>query len=184
MTNFCYDCDKSYANKASLAAHISRYHRSKDNSNKSVKKVLLPHSAFENNIPQFKESTTKKMKRIHSSDLSEDSDSDNDSKVKRIKTKKPINKESSDEIVQKLINVSAGLIREMKQVSKNFREIEKDMDEVDYRINENKRNRNREIMFKQMDGSGIDMDIKRFYKKIMDENPNLFKDIKETRKNC
>ena len=37
-------------------------------------------------------------------------------------------------------------------------------------------------MFKEMIGSGIDMDMKRFYQKIMDENPNLIKDIKETMK--
>ena len=37
-------------------------------------------------------------------------------------------------------------------------------------------------MFKQI-GSGVDMEIKRFYDKIMDENPDLIKDLKETKKN-
>ena len=36
-------------------------------------------------------------------------------------------------------------------------------------------------MFKQI-GSGIHMEMKRFYQKIMDENPNLIKDLKETQK--
>ena len=66
-------------------------------------------------------------------------------------------------MVSKLVRYVAGLIREMKQVSENFSEIEKDMDEVEDKINENKRNINREIMFKQMIGSGIDM--QRFYPK-------------------
>ena len=33
-----------------------------------------------------------------------------------------------------------------------------------------------------MNGGGIDIEMKRFYHKIMDENPNLIKDIKETQK--
>ena len=81
---------------------------------------LLPHPAFGNNIQQFEEDSSKKRKRSHSvEDHSDESESDNDAKVKRTKTKKFINEESTDEIVKKLVNVTAGLIKDLDQVSKN-----------------------------------------------------------------
>ena len=70
----------------------------------------------------------------------------------------------------------------MKQVHGTFRKVDKDMDEVETKIDENKREISREKMFKQMNGHGIDMEMKIFYQKIMEENPNLFKDIKEIMK--
>ena len=157
--------------------------------------LLQHHPAFGNNIAQFDKDTNKKRKRSHSSDLSDESDSDNDAYVKRTKTNS-INDESTNEIVKKLVNVAAGLIgdvnrvskkqdnleTEMKQVHGTFRKVAKDMDKAEDKIDENKRNINRDKLFKQMIGSGIDMDMKRFYQKIMDENPNLIKDIKETMK--
>ena len=38
------------------------------------------------------------------------------------------------------------------------------------------------MTFKEMNGGGLHMEMKRFYQKIMDENPNLIKDVKETKK--
>ena len=110
--SFCTICQKKFKNSSSLASHRYTFHSSADkSSNGSNKKVLLPHPAFGNSIPQFEEDTNKKRKRSHSSDLSEQSDSDNDAKVKRTKTKKFINDESTDEIVKKLVNFAAGLIK-------------------------------------------------------------------------
>ena len=133
----CPLCNKSFANKNSLYTHKNKYHANMDENEKTIKR------------------------HYSSEDMSEQSEDESTVHFKRMKTEK-----SHNETVSKLVRVVAGLIREMKQVSKNFREIGKDMDEVEDKINENKRNINREIMFnKQMDGSGIDMDIKRFYKK-------------------
>ena len=168
----CYDCNRSYANKASLASHISRYHRSKENSNKSEKNVLLPN-------PTFMDIT---RKRSRSSDVSEGSESDNDAKVKRTKTKKFSNEEFSDEMFSKLVRVVAKLIKEVNQMHTTFGKVAKDIDKAEDKIDENKRNINRDKMFQQMGGSGIHMEMKRFYQKIMDENPNLIKDLKETQK--
>ena len=91
-------------------------------------------------------------------------------------------KESNDEILFKFVRVVSRLIKEMKQVHGTFRKVNEDMDEVETKIDENKREISREKIFKQMDGDGLDMEMKRFYQKIMEENPNLFKDIKETMK--
>ena len=57
---------------------------------------------------------------------------------------------------------------EMEEVHGTFRKVDKDMDKVEDKIDENKRNINREKMFHQMSGSGIHMEMKRFYQKIMD----------------
>ena len=140
MTHLCYDCNKSYANKRSLASHKSKYHKTSDKTSNS-RKVLLPHPAFGNNIPKFKEDNetenlsndslsesseniednTKTKKRSNSvKDLSEESDSYNDAKVKRIKIKISINEKSTDELVNKLVNVAAGLIKDLDKVSKNL----------------------------------------------------------------
>ena len=185
MSHICYDCKKSYANKGSLASHISRYHRSKDNSNKTGKKVLLPHPTFGNNVPKFgenpnydnlsesSEDITKTRKR---SNRSEESDSDTEPIVKRTKTI-----ESNDEKISKLFRVVAKLIKEINQVQGTFSKVAKDMDKVEDKADENKRNINRERILKQV-GSGIDTEMKRFYHKIMNKNPNLIKDIKETKK--
>ena len=183
MSHMCYICNKPYANKASLAAHKSRYHKTRDNNSNET------HQSFGNDIPKFGENpnndnlsesseniedNTKMKKRSHSS---EESDTDNEVIVKRTKTK-----ESNDEIVSKLVRVVAKLIKEMKQVHSAFGEVAKDIDKVEDQVDENKRNISSEIVFKQMDGSGLHMEMKRFYQKIMDENPNLIKDIKETKK--
>ena len=53
----------------------------------------------------------------------------------------------------------------MNQVHGTFRIVDKDMDEVVTKIDENKREISREKMFKQMDGHGIDMEMKIFYQK-------------------
>ena len=37
-------------------------------------------------------------------------------------------------------------------------------------------------MFHQMTGTGIHMEMKRFYQKIMDQNPNLTKILKKLKK--
>ena len=70
----------------------------------------------------------------------------------------------------------------MKEVHGTFRKVDKDMGKVEDKIDENKRNINRKRMFKEMSASGINLEMKRFYEKIMDENPNLIKDLKETQK--
>ena len=120
MTHFCYECNKSYANKRSLASHKSKYHKILDKTSNS-KKVLLSHPAFGNDIPKFKEDNkrlvtenlsndshsessenmkdnTKTRKRSHSSDVSEDSDNDNNANVKRIKTKESNDDKFNDEM--------------------------------------------------------------------------------------
>ena len=130
----CYDCNKSYANKVSLASYISRYHRYKENSNKSEKNVLLPNPTFVDD----------NRKRSRSSDVSEESESDNEAKVKRRKTEKFINEEFSEEMFSKLVRVLAKLIREFNQVTPTFGKVSKDMDDLEDKIDENKRNINRE----------------------------------------
>ena len=199
-----------------MASHKSKYHKISDKTSNS-RKVLLPHPAFGNNIPKFKEGNetenlsndslsessenmednTKTKKRSHSDeDLTEESDSDNDGKVKRTKTEKSINEESTDELVIRLVNVAAGLIKDLHQVSKKLNNLETEMEQVhrtfgkvakgmnkaEDKIDENKRSINREKTFHQVGGSGIHMEMKRFYQKIMDENSILIKDLKETQK--
>ena len=178
--SFCTICQKTFKNSSSLASHRYTFHSSADkSSNGSNRKVLLPHPAFGDTVPAYGEDITKKRKRSISSDISDESESDNDGKVKRTKTKKSINEESTDEIVTKLVNVAAGLIKDLQQVSKKlnnleteikevhgtFRKVDKDMDKVEDKIDENKRNINREKMFHQMSGGGIHMEMKRFYQK-------------------
>ena len=153
--------------------------------NSNERKVLLPHPAFGNDVPKFgdnpyndnlselSDNDTKSKKRSH---FREESDSDSEPIVKRTKTK-----ESNDEKVSKLFRVVARLIKDMNQVQGTFSKVAKDMDKVEEKADENKRNINREAMFRQV-GGGIDIEMKRFYRKIMDENPNLIKDIKETQK--
>ena len=56
----------------------------------------------------------------------------------------------NDEILFKLVIVVSRLIKEMKQVHGIFRKVDKDMDENETKIDENKREISREKMFKQM----------------------------------
>ena len=121
-------------------------------------------------------------KRSHSSGLSEDPDNDNDSNVKRIKTKESNDNEFNDATSSKLIRVVAKLIKEVNQIHTTFGKVAKDIDKAEDKIDENKRNISRDITFKEMNGGGLHMEMKRFYQKIMDENPNLIKDVKETKK--
>ena len=67
----------------------------------------------------------------------------------------------------------------VKQIPTAFSTIAKDMDDVEDKIDENKRNINRERLFKEMSGSRIEFEMKRFYEKIMEDNPRLVEDIKE-----
>ena len=131
----CYDCNKSYANKASLASHISRYHRSKENSNKSEQKVLLPNPTFADD----------NRKRSRSSDVSEESDSENEVEIKRIKTKESNDDKCNDEINHKLVRAVAKLIKEVNQIRTTFGKVAKDIDRAEDKIDENKRNINREF---------------------------------------
>ena len=99
MSLMCYICNKSYANKASLAAHKSRYHKEKD-------KIL-------NNPLAPKEYDDITGKRYHSNDdLREQSEGESVGSFKRIKTE-----ESHNMIIPKLINVVSGLVKDMDQVS-------------------------------------------------------------------
>ena len=171
MEYLCPFCNKTYANKRSLASHKSQFHKTLDKTSNN-RKVLLPNPISEDTIPAYGEDINRK--RSYSSEESED---ENEVIVKRRK-----NKDSNDEIISKLVRVVAKLIKEMKHVHRTFSKLDEDMDKVEDQVDENKRNISRERMFKQMDGSGIHMEMKRFYQKIMDENPNLIKDIKETQK--
>ena len=178
MSLMCYICNKSYANKASLAAHKSRYHKEKD-------KIL-------NNPLAPKEYDDITGKRYHSNDdLREQSEGESVGSFKRTKTE-----ESHDMIIPKLINVVSGLVKDMDQVSDKvdkltkgikqvpilFEKVARDMNKVEDKIDVNKQNINRGIMFKQMDGSGMDKKIKQFYQKIIDQNPNVIEDVINTRK--
>jgi len=178
MSLMCYICNKSYANKASLASHKSRYHKEKD-------KIL-------NNPPALDEYDEITRKRYHSNDdLREQSESESVGSFKRTKTE-----ESHNMIIPKLINVVSGLVKDMDQVSNKvdkltkgikqvpilFDKVARDMDKVEDKIDINKQNINGGIMFKQMDGSGMDKKIKQFYQKIIDQNPNVIEDVINTRK--
>ena len=70
----------------------------------------------------------------------------------------------------------------MKHVRGTYRKLDEDMDKVEDKIDVNKQNINGGIMFKQMDGSGMDKKMKQFYQKIIDQNPNVIEDIINTRK--
>ena len=163
MEHLCPFCNKTYATKRSLASHKSKFH-------KTTNKTLSNTS--EDNIPAYREKISRK--RSYSSEESED---ENEAIVERKKSKY-----SNDEIISKLTRVVAKLIKEVNQIHTTFGEVAKDIDKVEDQVDENKRNISRERMFKQMDGGGLDMEMKRFYQKIMDENPNLIKDVKETKK--
>ena len=107
----------------------------------------------------------KTRKRSHSSDVSEESESDNDAKIKRTK----INDDKiSDEIGQKLVRVVAKLIKDVNQIRTTFGKVAKDIDKAEDKIDKNKRNISRERMFKQF-GSGIHVEMKRFYQNIIEE---------------
>ena len=163
--SFCTICQKTFKNPRSLASHKYTFHTSADkSSNGSERKVLLPNPTY----------MDINRKRSRSSDVSEESESDDDAKVKRIKTKESNDDKISDEINHKLVRVVAKLIKEVNQIRTTFGEVAKDIDRAEDKIDENKRNINREKMFQQV-GSGIHMEMKRFYQKIMDENPNLIK---------
>ena len=159
MSHICYICNKSYANKASLATHKSRYHIAYDNNSNESEKTRKRYRSNE--------------------DLSEQSDDENEVSLKKLKAE-----ESNNEIIPKLVRAVSGLITDMEQVSKTFDKVEKgmkqipitfskiakDMDEVEDKIYENKRNITREKMIKQMTGSGINMEMKRFYGKIVEKS--------------
>ena len=70
----------------------------------------------------------------------------------------------------------------VNRIHTTFGKVAKDIDKAEDKIDENKQNISREMIFKEMNGGGIDMEMKRFYQKIMDENLNLIKDVKETKK--
>ena len=72
-----------------------------------------------------------------------------------------------------------GFDKVMKQIPITFRKIAKDIDEVEDKVEENKQNTNREILFKEMNGNGIYLEMNKFYKKVMEENPKLVEDIRE-----
>ena len=163
MEHLCPFCNKTYANKRSLASHKSQFHKTlnKTSSNTS-----------EDNIPAYREKISRK--RSYSSEESED---ENEAIVERKKSKY-----SDDEMISKLTRVADKLIKEVNQIHTTFGKVAKDIDKAEDKIDENKRNISRDITFKEMNGGGLHMEMKRFYQKIMDENPNLIKDIKETKK--
>ena len=163
MEHLCPFCNKTYANKRSLASHKSRFHKTLDKTS---------NNTSEDNIPAFREKITRK--RSYSSEESED---ENEAIVERKKSKY-----SDDERISKLTRVAAKQIKEVNQIHTTFGKVAKDMDKAEDKIYENRRNVSREMTFKEMNGGGLHMEMKRFYQKIMDENPNLIKDVKETKK--
>ena len=163
MEHLCPFCNKIYANKRSLASHKSQFHKTMNKTS---------NNTSEDNIPTYREKISRK--RTYSSEESED---ENEAIVERKKSKY-----SNNETISKLTRVVAKLIKEVNQIHTTFGEVAKDIDKAEDKIDENKRNISREITFKDMNGGGIDIEMKRFYHKIMDENPNLIKDVKETKK--
>ena len=119
MSVECSICNKSFANKGSLYSHKYRYHPNMDKTSSGEKNLTFMDRRYENQ--------------------SDESNSENEVDIKRKKTKKSINEDFSDEIVQKLIRVVAKLIKDMDQVHATFSKLDKDMDEVDDQIDENKR---------------------------------------------
>ena len=115
----CSICNKSFANKGSLYSHKYRYHPNMDKTSNGEKNSTFVDHRYENQ--------------------SDESDSENEVDIKRRKTKKSINEEFIDEIVQKLVQVLAKLIKDMDQVHATFSKLDKDMDKVEDQINENKR---------------------------------------------
>ena len=70
----------------------------------------------------------------------------------------------------------------MKEVHGTFRNVDKDMEKVEDKIDENKRNINREKNISSNEWQWNTYRNENIYQKIMEENPNIFKDIKETMK--
>ena len=66
MEYLCPFCNKTYANKRSLASHKSQFHKTLDNN----RKVLLPNPISEDTIPAYGEDINRK--RFYSSEESED----------------------------------------------------------------------------------------------------------------
>ena len=98
-------------------------------STSNSRKVLLPNPTFEDTISTSGEDINRKRYRSNE-DHSEESDSENEVDIKRTKTKKSINEEPTDEIVKNLVNVAAGLIKDLDQVSKKLNNLETEMKEV------------------------------------------------------
>ena len=76
--SFCTLCQKTFKNSSGLASHRYKFHPSDDkssNANGSNRKVLLPNPTFMDD----------NRKRSLSSDGSEESESDNNVKVKKNK---------------------------------------------------------------------------------------------------
>ena len=107
----------------------------------------------------------KTRKRYRSNEnISERSEDESEVSFKRLKTE-----ESNDLIISKLTRVVSGLLIDMGKMSEKFDKVEKvvkqiptafstiakDMDDVEDKIDENKRNINRERLFMEMSGSGI-----------------------------
>ena len=135
----CSICNKTYANKSSLYSHKNKYHQNMDK-NSNDRKVLLPNPTIMDG----------NRKRSRSSDISEASESDNDVKVKRIKTEESDDDKFNEEINQKLVRVVAKLIKEVNQMHITVGKVVEDIDKAGDKIDENKRNITRERMFKQI----------------------------------
>ena len=164
----CDICNRSFKNKNSLNSHKSRFHKTVE---KISKAVGGDTHAFRGDIEK-----TKKRYRSNA-EFSEQSEDESEVSFKRSK-----GEESNDEIIPKLTRVVSGLVidmenvsgkvdgleKAMKQIPITFSKIAKDIDEAEDKIEENKQNINREKLFKEMSGSGIDLEMKKFYKKVME----------------
>ena len=105
MSHICNICNKSYATKASLATHKSRYHIANDNTSNESEKTRKRYRSNE--------------------DLSEQSEDENEVSFKKLKAE-----ESNDELIPKLVRAVSGLITDMEQVSKTVDKVEKGMKQI------------------------------------------------------
>ena len=122
MRLLCHICKKIYANKASLAAHKSRYHRSTEKISNGVDgKVLLPQSTFGDSISSRGEHIKENL-----SDESENTDDSQKSKfkVKNVMKKRYLTDEMSEdsEVDHKRGNKRMRSLEDILSSNKPFKE--------------------------------------------------------------
>ena len=177
----CRIFNRNFSSKNSLNSHNSRFHKGRDSPTRdsptrdsSTRDSPTRDSPTRDSTPR--DSPTKKRQHINE-DISNESGSENDQNFKR---SKPLaSNDPNDEKFSKLVRVAARLIKEVKQVPTTFSKVGEDMAKVINRVDKNEKNIHKEMVLKEMKGSGIDMEMKRFYHKMKDQIPNLFNEVKE-----
>ena len=128
MRLLCYICKKSYANKASLAAHKSRYHRSTEKISNGVDgKVLLSQSTFGDSISSRGEHIKENLSdESEDTDESENTDDSQKSKfkVKNVMKKRYLTDEMSEdsEVEHKRGNKRMRSLEDILSSNKPFKE--------------------------------------------------------------